>query len=93
MQQGAICLDTLTSAWSPVQTIKTVLLSLRMLLECPNPKDPQDYEVARMLIEHPTEYASKAQEWAVKYAGAPRQDNVDLKKFAKEPSAQETAAK
>jgi ubiquitin-conjugating enzyme (huntingtin interacting protein 2) len=66
-----------------VQTIKTVLLSLRMLLEFPNPKDPQDAEVAKMMLEHPEDYAQKAQAWAVKYAGAPRQE-LDLSKYKKE---------
>ncbi|KAI5458544.1 ubiquitin-conjugating enzyme/RWD-like protein [Mariannaea sp. PMI_226] len=84
-QTGAICLDTLGSGWSPVQTIKTALLSLRMLLEVPNPKDPQDAEVAKMLIENPEGFALKAHEWAVKYAGAPPRD-VDLSKFKKESS-------
>ncbi|KAK7422552.1 Ubiquitin-conjugating enzyme E2 1 [Neonectria punicea] len=79
-QTGAICLDTLGSGWSPVQTIKTALLSLRMLLEFPNPKDPQDAEVAKMLIDHPEAFALKAHEWAVKYAGAPQRD-VDLTKW------------
>ncbi|EWG47354.1 ubiquitin-conjugating enzyme (huntingtin interacting protein 2) [Fusarium verticillioides 7600] len=79
-QTGAICLDTLSSNWSPVQTIKTALLSLRMLLECPNPKDPQDAEVAKMMIEDPKRFALMAHEWAVKYAGAPRQD-VDVTKY------------
>ncbi|PHH84594.1 hypothetical protein CDD83_1683 [Cordyceps sp. RAO-2017] len=57
-QTGAICLDTLGSGWSPVQTIKTALLSLRMLLESPNPKDPQDAEVASMLVENPERFAT-----------------------------------
>jgi len=54
-----------------VQTIKTALISLRMLLENPNPKDPQDAEVARMMTERPEQFALKAHEWAIKYAGAP----------------------
>ncbi|KAF4451161.1 ubiquitin-conjugating enzyme (huntingtin interacting protein 2) [Fusarium austroafricanum] len=78
-QTGAICLDTLSTNWSPVQTIKTVLISLRLLLENPNPKDPQDAEVAKMMLENPESFARKAHEWAVKYAGAPRQD--DLSKY------------
>ncbi|KAL1838756.1 hypothetical protein VTJ49DRAFT_2254 [Mycothermus thermophilus] len=73
---GAICLDTLGSGWSPVGTIKMALISLRMLLESPNPKDPQDAEVASMMMESPNEFAKKAHEWAVKYAGAPRRDNL-----------------
>ena len=72
--QGAICLDTLGSGWSPVGTIKMALISLRMLLESPNPKDPQDAEVAKMLMEQPAQFAKKAHEWAVKYAGAPMRE-------------------
>ncbi|KAL6920880.1 hypothetical protein ACHAPO_004437 [Fusarium lateritium] len=82
-QTGAICLDTLSSNWSPVQTIKTALLSLRMLLECPNPKDPQDAEVAKMMIESPERFAVKAHDWAVQYAGAPRKE-VDLSQYKQE---------
>lgn len=70
--QGAICLDTLGSGWSPVGTIKMALISLRMLLESPNPKDPQDAEVAKMMMEDPKAFAQKAHDWAVKYAGAPK---------------------
>lgn len=69
--QGAICLDTLGTGWSPVGTIKTALISLRMLLESPNPRDPQDAEVAKMMLDNPALFAQKAHEWAVKHAGAP----------------------
>ncbi|KAK5656862.1 hypothetical protein OQA88_4411 [Cercophora sp. LCS_1] len=75
---GAICLDTLGSGWSPVGTIKMALISLRMLLESPNPKDPQDAEVAKMLMDDPTAFARKAHDWAVKYAGAPRSDRIEV---------------
>ncbi|KAM5356524.1 hypothetical protein ACJ41O_003170 [Fusarium nematophilum] len=85
-QTGAICLDTLGSNWSPVQTIKTALLSLRLLLEFPNPKDPQDAEVATMMLQDPERFALMAHEWAVKYAGAPRRD-IDLSKWRKEGTA------
>lgn len=71
-QTGAICLDTLSSAWSPVLTIKSALLSLQSLLSTPEPKDPQDAEVAKMLMQNPREFERVAKEWAVKYAGAPK---------------------
>lgn len=45
-----------------------------MLLEVPNPKDPQDAEVAKMLIENPPLFARTANTWAVQYAGATPQD-------------------
>ncbi|KAI9676209.1 MAG: Ubiquitin-conjugating enzyme E2 1 [Trizodia sp. TS-e1964] len=73
-QTGAICLDTLSSAWSPVLTIKSALLSLQSLLSTPEPKDPQDAEVAVMLMRNPKEFDRVAREWAVKYAGAPRKE-------------------
>ncbi|KAI1138415.1 ubiquitin-conjugating enzyme/RWD-like protein [Hypoxylon sp. FL0543] len=74
-QTGAICLDTLSSAWSPVLTIKSTLLSLQGLFESPEPKDPQDAEVAKMMINDREAFNKKAHEWAVLYAGAPRNPN------------------
>lgn len=71
-QTGAICLDTLGHAWSPVLTLKSALISLQSLLSSPEPKDPQDAEVASMLITRPEEFKHVAREWAVKYAKAPR---------------------
>ena len=54
-----------------------------MLLEFPNPKDPQDAEVAKMLVENPEKFARVAHDWAVTYAGAPRQPQLDLGKYRK----------
>nr|POE56598.1 ubiquitin-conjugating enzyme e2 1 [Quercus suber] len=71
-QTGAICLDTLGQAWSPVLTLKSALISLQSLLSSPEPKDPQDAEVASMLISRPEEFAQVAREWAIRYAGAPK---------------------
>lgn len=62
----------MSTAWSPVLTIKSALLSLQSLLSTPEPKDPQDAEVANMLIRRPKEFERVAQEWATLYAGAPR---------------------
>jgi len=70
-QTGAICLDTLSAKWSPVLTIKTALLSLQSLLAAPEPGDPQDAEVARMMINEPEAFRAKAKEWAIRYANAP----------------------
>lgn len=70
--QGAICLDTLSTAWSPVLTVKSALLSLQSLLSTPEPKDPQDAEVANMLLRKPKEFERVAREWAINHAGAPK---------------------
>lgn len=69
-QTGAICLDTLGNAWSPVLTLKSALISLQSLLSSPEPKDPQDAEVASMLLTRPEEFKHVAREWAQRYAGA-----------------------
>jgi ubiquitin-conjugating enzyme (huntingtin interacting protein 2) len=50
------------------------LLSLQSLLSTPEPKDPQDAEVANMLLRTPKEFERVAREWAVLYAGAPVRD-------------------
>lgn len=71
-QTGAICLDTLGAAWSPVLTLKSALISLQSLLTSPEPKDPQDAEVASMLLTRPEEFAHVARDWAIRYANAPR---------------------
>jgi ubiquitin-conjugating enzyme (huntingtin interacting protein 2) len=99
---GAICLDTLSSAWSPVLTIKSALISLQSLLSTPEPKDPQDAEVAGMLLKNPAEFQHKAREWAVKFAGAPRKERGEgsggataetIKKKAQEAKENEQKAK
>ncbi|KAG9236756.1 ubiquitin-conjugating enzyme/RWD-like protein [Amylocarpus encephaloides] len=76
-QTGAICLDTLGTAWSPVLTIKSALLSLQSLLSTPEPKDPQDAEVASMLMNDPERFQQIAREWAIKHASAPAKTSWD----------------
>jgi len=93
-QTGAICLDTLGSAWSPVLTIKSALLSLQSLLSTPEPKDPQDAEVATMLMNHPEQFDRVAREWSVKYASAPQRIltqtvNFSTSKSQKPPKSKE----
>ncbi|KAL8290547.1 hypothetical protein RQP46_002805 [Phenoliferia psychrophenolica] len=65
---GAICLSTLGSEWSPVFTLRTVLLSLRSLLADPQPLDPQDGEVAKVFLSDPAAASQTAKFWTEVYA-------------------------
>lgn len=44
--------DILKDQWSPALTIKTALLSLQALLCSPEAGDPQDAEVAKVLLKN-----------------------------------------
>ena len=57
---GAICLDILKDQWSPALTMKTALLSLQALMCSPEPRDPQDHEVARMYLDDQERFISTA---------------------------------
>jgi len=68
---GAICLDILKDAWSPVLTLKSTLISLQSLLCSPEPNDPQDAEVAKHYMTSKSGFNDTARYWTQIYAGAP----------------------
>ena len=47
---GEICLDVLKDKWSPVFTLRTILISIMSLLSDPNPDSPLNGEAARMYV-------------------------------------------
>ncbi|QPG73245.1 hypothetical protein FOA43_000553 [Brettanomyces nanus] len=67
-QTGAICLDILKDAWTPILTIKSSLISLQSLLQDPVPTDPQDAQVAKVYLEDPKKFAETAANWTKIYA-------------------------
>jgi ubiquitin-conjugating enzyme (huntingtin interacting protein 2) len=66
---GAICLDILKDAWSPVLTLKSTLISLQSLLCSPEPNDPQDAEVAKHYMTSKQSFNDTARYWTQIYAG------------------------
>jgi ubiquitin-conjugating enzyme (huntingtin interacting protein 2) len=68
---GAICLDILKDAWSPVLTLKSTLISLQSLLCSPEPNDPQDAEVAKHYTTSKNSFDDTARYWTQIYAGGP----------------------
>ncbi|KAF5340584.1 hypothetical protein D9611_007327 [Ephemerocybe angulata] len=69
---GAICLDILKDAWSPVLTLKSTLISLQSLLCSPEPNDPQDAEVAKHYMTSRSSFEDTARYWTRVYAGGPQ---------------------
>lgn len=65
---GAICLDILKHAWTPILTLKSLLISLQLLLQLPEPSDPQDAEVAKHYISNKQGFLETAAYWTKLYA-------------------------
>ncbi|CAD8056885.1 unnamed protein product [Paramecium sonneborni] len=65
---GRICLDVLKDKWSPALQIRSILLSIQVLLSSPNPDDPLNNEAANLWKQNEAQALIKAREYTLKYA-------------------------
>jgi len=86
---GAICLDILKDAWSPVLTLKSTLISLQSLLCSPEPNDPQDAEVAKHFTTSKQSFNDTARYWTQIYAGGPGANGAAKASKPAKPGAEE----
>jgi ubiquitin-protein ligase len=55
-QEGIICLDILKDKWTPVYSIRTIILSIISLLSDPNPDSPLNGNAAFLYTTNKKEY-------------------------------------
>ena len=65
---GGICIDILKDQWSPIQNVRTILLSICSLLNDPNPNDPLVPHIATLYTESRKKFNEEAQTWTTIYA-------------------------
>lgn len=65
---GRICLDILKKTWTPALQIRSVLLSIGVLLSTPEPDDPLNNEAAEHYKRDKASFNKQAKEWTTKYA-------------------------
>lgn len=58
---GRICLDILKDKWSPALQIRSVLLSIQVLLSSPYPEDPLNNEAAELWLNNKAAAIGKGQ--------------------------------
>jgi len=72
---GAVCLNTLSSDWTPSLSVFACMLSIRTLLLEPAPDDPQDSMVASQFKDDIGVYKATAKYWTNEFAS--RHDNYE----------------
>lgn len=65
---GTICIDILKSAWSSALKLSSVLLSLSVLLQNPNPDDPLVSDIAEEYISNKKLFESNARAYVKNFA-------------------------
>ena len=65
---GIICIDILKNAWSAALKLSTILLSISVLLQNPNPDDPLEGDIAGEFISNKKLFELNAKAYTKKYS-------------------------
>lgn len=64
---STVCLDIITSKWSPSFTIKDILAGLKQLLDFPNPSSPANAEAAKLFTRNKQKYKLEVEKIGKKF--------------------------
>jgi ubiquitin-conjugating enzyme E2 D/E len=67
-KSGEICINILKKDWSPILTIKKVLLAITALLTNPNPYDPLEEDIADIYIKDKKQYEKNVKDYVLTFA-------------------------
>ncbi|CAL4083122.1 unnamed protein product, partial [Meganyctiphanes norvegica] len=69
---GRICLDVLkmppSGGWRPAHNLSTILTSIRLLMQAPNPDDPLMTDIADEYRFRKSQFEATAREWTKQFA-------------------------
>lgn len=63
-----LCLDLLSSNWTPVCSLLKIIQTISSLLSTPNPNDPLASNIGNEFRENPKKFNATAMEWTTKHA-------------------------
>ena len=76
-KNGNICLDILQNNWSPSYSVASVLISIQLLLNDPNPLSPANGEAADLFTRNKTEYNRRVKQIVQQSIDAVEDDEDD----------------
>ena len=82
-EDGEICLDTLGKRWAATLTLRTVLLSIQLLLSSARGNDALDHDAGRQYRKSRELFNRTARHWTNVYARGPNRE-IELEEMVKQ---------